>query len=59
MARSLAAGSTNIAIVGPAAVAGAISALLVSIGGYPTLYAATALVAAAGSVLVWRIKSVP
>ena len=52
-------GIINIAIVGPAAVAGALSALLVSLGGYPTLYAATAIVAAAGSVLVWRIKSVP
>jgi MFS family permease len=52
-------GIINIAIVGPAAVAGALSALLVSVGGYPTLYAATAVVAVAGSVLVWRIKSVP
>ncbi len=52
-------GIINIAIVGPAAVAGALSAALVSLGGYPTLYAATAIVAAAGSVLVWRIKSVP
>ncbi len=52
-------GIINIAIVGPAAVAGALSAVLVSIGGYPTLYAATALVGAAGSLLVWRIKSVP
>jgi MFS family permease len=52
-------GIINIAIVGPAAVAGALSALLVLLGGYPTLYAATALVAAAGSFLVWKIKSVP
>jgi MFS family permease len=52
-------GIINIAIVGPAAVAGALSALLVDLGGYPTLYAATAVVAALGSVLVWRIKSVP
>ncbi|HET7014156.1 MAG TPA: MFS transporter [Streptosporangiaceae bacterium] len=52
-------GIINIAIVGPAAVAGAISAVLVSIGGYPSLFAATAIVAALGSVLVWRIKSVP
>jgi len=51
-------GIINIAIVGPAAVAGALSAGLVSVGGYPTLYAATAVVAAAGSILVWRIKSV-
>jgi MFS family permease len=52
-------GIINIAIVGPAAVAGAISAVLVSIGGYPSLFAATAIVAALGSILVWRIKSVP
>ncbi len=52
-------GIINIAIVGPAAVAGAISAALVSIGGYPSLFAATAIVAALGSILVWRIKSVP
>src|SRR5262249_57454816 len=52
-------GIINIAIVGPAAVAGAIAALLVSIGSYPTLFGATAVVAAIGSVLVWKIKSVP
>ncbi|HUD36360.1 MAG TPA: MFS transporter [Streptosporangiaceae bacterium] len=52
-------GIINIAIVGPAAVAGALSAVLVDLGGYPTLYAATAVVAAFGSVLVWKIKSVP
>lgn len=52
-------GIINIAIVGPAAVAGALSAALVYLGGYPTLYAATAIVAVAGSILVWRIKSVP
>jgi MFS family permease len=52
-------GIINIAIVGPAAVAGALSAVLVDLGGYPTLYAATAVVAAIGSVLVWKIKSVP
>src|SRR6185437_4458685 len=40
-------GIINIAIVGPAAVAGAISALLVDLGGYPALFAATAVVAAA------------
>jgi MFS family permease len=51
-------GIINIAIVGPAAVAGALAAGLVSLGGYPTLYAATAVVAALGSALVWRIKSV-
>jgi MFS family permease len=52
-------GIINIAIVGPAAVAGALSAGLVILGGYPMLYASTAVVAAVGSVLVWRIKSVP
>jgi MFS family permease len=52
-------GIINIAIVGPAAVAGAISAALVYFGGYPSLFAATAIVAALGSILVWRIKSVP
>jgi MFS family permease len=52
-------GIINIAIVGPAAVAGALSALLVHFGGYPSLFAATAVVAACGSILVWRIKSVP
>jgi MFS family permease len=52
-------GIINIAIVGPAALGAAISGLLVSIGGYPTMFAGTAVVAAAGSVLVWKIKSVP
>jgi MFS family permease len=52
-------GIINIAIVGPAAVAGAIAAVLVSLGGYPALFGATAIVAAVGSVLVWKIKSVP
>jgi MFS family permease len=52
-------GIINIAIVGPAALAGAIAALLVSLGSYPALFAATAVVAAIGSVLVWKIKSVP
>ncbi len=52
-------GIINIAIVGPSALAGAVSALLVSLGGYPALYAATAVVAAAGAALVWKIRSVP
>src|SRR6266702_46123 len=52
-------GIINIAIVGPAALAGAIAALLVEVGGYPALFGATAFVAAIGSVLVWKIKSVP
>ena len=52
-------GIINIAIVGPAALGGGLAALLVSVGGYPTLFAATAVVAACGSVFVWQIKSVP
>ena len=52
-------GLINIAISGPAAIGGLLAALLVTVGSYPTLYAATALSAAAGSTLVWRIKSVP
>jgi hypothetical protein len=28
-------------------------------GSYPTLFASTAIAATIGSVLVWRIKSVP
>ncbi len=53
-------GIINIAIVGPAAIAGAIAALLVKYaGGYPALFAGTAVVAVAGSVFVWKIKSVP
>jgi len=52
-------GIINIAIVGPAAIAGALSAVLVNVGGYPMLFAATAVIAALGSVLVWKIKSVP
>jgi len=52
-------GIINIAIVGPAALAGAIAAVLVSVGGYPALFAATAIVAGFGSILVWKIKSVP
>jgi len=30
-----------------------------TLGGYPLLFAGTAVVAALASVLVWRIKSVP
>ena len=52
-------GIINIAIVGPAALGGGLAALLVSVGGYPTLFAATAAVAACGSIFVWKIKSVP
>ena len=52
-------GIINIAIVCPAAIGAVISAPLVSLGGYPSLFAATAIVAIAGSVFVWKIKSVP
>jgi hypothetical protein len=52
-------GVINIALVGPAAIGAAIAGPLVSFGGYPTLFGATAVVAIFGSVLVWRIKSVP
>src|SRR5450755_2307299 len=38
-------GIINIAIVGPAALGGGLAALLVSVGGYPTLFAATTAVA--------------
>ena len=52
-------GIINIAIVGPAAIGAAIAGPLVILGGYPTLFGGTAVVAAFGSILVWRIKSVP
>jgi MFS family permease len=52
-------GIINIAIVAPGAVGAALAGALVSLGGYPLLFAGTAVVAALGSVLVWRIKSVP
>jgi MFS family permease len=52
-------GIINIAIVCPAAIGALIAAPLVSLGGYRTLFAGTAVVAVAGSILVWRIKSVP
>lgn len=52
-------GVINIALVCPAAIGALIAAPLVSLGGYPTLFAGTAVVAFLGSVLVWRIKSVP
>ncbi|MEP7023196.1 MAG: MFS transporter [Actinomycetota bacterium] len=52
-------GIINIAIVIPGAIGAAISAPLVSLGGYPSLYAGTAIVAVAGSIFVWKIKSVP
>lgn len=52
-------GIINIAIVGPAALGSALAAVLVTVGGYPTMFAATAIVAILGSILVWKIKSVP
>jgi MFS family permease len=52
-------GLINIAIAGPAAVGGLLAAVLVTAGGYPTLFASTAVCAAVGATLVWRIKGVP
>lgn len=52
-------GIINIALVGPAAIGAGIAGPLVTLGGYPTLFAATAVVAILGSVFVWKIKSVP
>jgi MFS family permease len=52
-------GIINIAIVAPGAVGAALAGALVSLDGYRLLFAGTAVVAALGSVLVWRIKSVP
>jgi MFS family permease len=52
-------GVINIALVCPSAIGALIAAPLVSLGGYPTLFAGTAVVALLGSVLVWKIKSVP
>jgi MFS family permease len=52
-------GIINIALVGPAAIGAGIAGPLVTVGGYPTLFAATAVVGILGSVLVWKIKSVP
>jgi MFS family permease len=52
-------GIINIAIVGPTALAGIIAPALVHFSGYPGLFAGTAMIAIAGSVFVWKIKSVP
>jgi len=53
-------GVINIANSAPQVLGPAISApIVVSLGGYPVLYALTAVVTLAGSVLVTRIKSVP
>jgi MFS family permease len=51
-------GIINIAIVCPGAIGAVIAAPLVSLAGYPALFAATAVVAIAASAGVWRIKSV-
>jgi MFS family permease len=51
-------GIINIAIVCPGAIGALIAAPLVSLAGYPALFGATAVVAIAASVGVWRIKSV-
>ena len=51
-------GIINIAIVCPGAIGALIAAPLVSLAGYPALFGATALVAIAASVGVWKIKSV-
>src|ERR1700733_3952814 len=48
----------NIAIGRPGAVGAALAGGLVTLGGYPLLFAGTAAVAVLASVLVWRIKSV-
>jgi MFS family permease len=51
-------GIINIAIVTPYAIGPAIAAPLVSLAGYPALFAATAVVAIAAAIGVWQIKSV-
>ena len=51
-------GIINIAITCPAAIGALIAAPLVSLAGYPALFAATGVVALAASVFVWKIKSV-
>jgi MFS family permease len=52
-------GVINIALVGPAAIGSGIAGPVVSLGGYPTLYGATAVVGLLGAIGVWKIKSVP
>ena len=53
-------GVINIANSAPQVLAPAMSApIVVYLGGYPTLYAVTAAVTVLGSVLVYRIRSVP
>lgn len=53
-------GMINIANSGPQVLGPALSApIVIHLGGYPTLYAVTAVVTLLGSVLVTRIRSVP
>ena len=53
-------GVVNIANSAPQVLGPALSApIVVHLGGYPTLYAATAVVTVLGSVLVLKIRSVP
>lgn len=53
-------GIINIASAGPQVIGPAIAAPIVSsLGGYPALYLCVAVVTVLGSVLVWRIRSVP
>src|SRR5206468_1135300 len=51
-------GIINIAIVCPGAIGAVIAAPLVSLAGYPALFGATAVVAVAAAIGVWKIKSV-
>jgi MFS family permease len=51
-------GIINIAIVCPGAIGALIAAPVVSLAGYPALFGATAAVAVAASIGVWRIRSV-
>ena len=51
-------GIINIAIVTPYAIGPAIAAPLVSLAGYPALFAATAAVSVAASIGIWKVKSV-
>jgi MFS family permease len=51
-------GIINIAIVCPGAIGPLIAAPLVSLAGYPALFGATAAVATAAAIGVWKIKSV-
>jgi MFS family permease len=51
-------GIINIAITCPGAIGALIAAPIVSLAGYPALFAATGVVALAAAVFVWKIKSV-